>query len=342
MRPMLRPGLAWAWRSADSLQLGVDGPAAVVLSGLPAQCEGLLELLDGTKNTDQVVAHLAETGPTHGIRDLLTRLWEVGALVDGGRWPGGAAISAASRDHLMADLMASAPKDPDHWWRSLARTEVVVIGASRLGAITACALNASGIGRVRVLDSRPVTSGDVALGGFAQSDVGRRRSDLLVDHPEVPTTVSDVKLDRVVYVVTDAVDLDVHARSLAERGATFLVVTCREGAGRVGPFVHPGETACYLCVQLHRRDHDPAWPQIWRQLRHDSTPVVSATMAAITAYLAAAHVLAWCCDDHVPSMRGVVEVDPRQGCSTFHPTPPHPECGCAWGRWARSAELAAS
>jgi hypothetical protein len=336
MRPMLRPGLSWAWRSADSLQFGVDDPHPVIVTGLPPQCSAALELMDGANTSDEILESLAATGPIDGIPDLIERLTAVGALVDGGRWPGGASVAAAARDRLLPDLMARAPDDPDHWWTSLARTHVVVVGASRLGAIIACALSSAGIGRVTIEDVRPVNAADVALGGFSRSDVGRRRSDLLATHDDLQAMESTLEPDRQIFVVTDATDIDGRARSLTAQRLPFLVASCRESVGWVGPLVHVGITACHFCVQLHRRDHDPAWPQVWRQRSWDVTPVALASAAAITAHIAASHVVEWSCGESVPSMRGVVEVNSIYGVAGFHPTPPHPECGCVWTSLAAS------
>ena len=333
---MLRPGLSLAWRSDDALQLGVDDPNPVVLNGLPAQCRAALALMDGTNTSDAILARLSTTGPTDGIGELIDRLMTVGALVDGGRWPGGASVAVAARDQLLPDLMARAPLDPDVWWESLARTHVTVVGASRLGAIIACALSSAGVGRVTVDDSRPVTAADVALGGFQRSDVGQRRSELLTSHADLQTMQSAVQPNRQISVVTDAVDIDANARAFTAQQSPFLIASCRERVGWVGPLVVPGVTACHFCVQLHRRDHDPAWPQVWRQRTWEATPVALASAAAITGHIAAAHVVEWTCGAPVPSMRGVVEVDSEFGMAAFHPTPPHPECGCVWASSAAS------
>ncbi|MFL6070040.1 MAG: TOMM precursor leader peptide-binding protein [Actinomycetes bacterium] len=333
---MLRPGLTLAWRSDDALQLGVDDPNPVVLNGLPAQCRAALALMDGTSTGDAILARLAATGPTDGICELIDRLMAMGALVDGGRWPGGANVAVAARDQLLPDLMARAPRDPDRWWESLARTHVTVVGASRLGAIIACALSSGGVGRVTVDDSRPVTAADVALGGFQRSDVGQRRSELLASRADLQTMKSSAEAKRQIWVITDAVDIDAKARSLTAQHSPFLIASCRERVGWVGPLVVPGVTACHFCVQLHRRDHDPAWPQVWRQRTWDATPVALASAAAVTAHIAASHVVEWTCGAAVPSMRGVVEVDSEFGMAGFHPTPPHPECGCVWASLAAS------
>jgi hypothetical protein len=292
--------------------------------------------MDGTSTLDEILVRLAETGATDGITDLIDRLMAVGALVDGGLWPGGSSVAKAARDQLLPDLMACAPRDPDHWWESLASTHVVVAGASRLGSIVACALSSAGVGRVTVDDPRPVNHADVALGGFHRSDVGRRRSDLLATHDDLQAMDSSVEPHRELVVITDAVDIDARARSLTAQRIPFLVVSCRESVGWVGPLVEAGVTACHFCIQLHRRDHDPGWPQVWRQRRWDATPVALASTAAIAAHIAASHVVQWSSGESVPSMRGVVEVDARYGMAAFHPTPPHPECGCVWTPLAAS------
>src|SRR5262245_57486093 len=120
MRPMLRPGMSWAWRSPTSLQLGVDDPASVVLTGLPPQCAAALALMDGTRTTQAISAAMAPDGEVSDVESLIDRLVAVGAVVDGGRWPGGCEVSSDARARLLPDLMAGAPADPDEWWATLA------------------------------------------------------------------------------------------------------------------------------------------------------------------------------------------------------------------------------
>jgi hypothetical protein len=328
MRPMLRPGLAVAWRSPGSLHLGVGDPDPVVVSGLSTGARSVLALMDGTRTVAQLVAQATGCHPLE-VYELVEHLIAARALIDAGRWPGGMGAPAARRERLLPDLMASAPSDPDRWWDSLSRAHVTVVGASRLGAITARALAESGIGRVSVDDPRTVTLADVALGGFGIDDVGTTRSALLHAHPGPPSPRAKPDAERQLVVLTDAVDVDVRARALTARGAAYLVVSCRERLGWVGPFHEPGRSPCHFCVELHRRDRDPSWPDVWRQRTWDASPVALASVAAITAHAAASHVVAWAVDEAVPSMHGVIEIGGDAGGRTW-PTSPHPECGCTW------------
>ena len=328
MRPMFRPGLSWAWRSDDSIHVGIDGPHPVVISGVPNGTDAAFALMDGTRTLDELLN--AVNGSVPGLPEMIARLTEVGAVIDGGSWPGGRRIAKASRTRLLPDLMAAAPADPDHWWTSLAETHVVVVGASRLGSVIACALASVGFGRVTVDDRRKVAEGDVCNGGFTQAEVGLRRCELLTARDDLEAMESSIRPSRKLYVVTDAVDIDARTRSLTGHGSTHLVVSSRDRMGRVGPFVIPAQTACMFCVHLHHRDHDPAWPQVWRQLSWDATPITHSITVAITANLAVSHVLTWATSGNPPSMRGIIDVDGPHGTSQFRSTPPHPECGCTW------------
>jgi len=227
-------------------------------------------------------------------------------------------------------LMSASPSDPERWWRSLAQTQVSIVGGSRLGATMACALAAAGIGRVLVDDRRPVAMADVSPGGFAPDDVGKPRSTLLALHPEWLAMSSRLPLRREITVITDAVDTDDHAQRLATQGIAHLVVSCRERLGRVGPFVTPGITPCVVCVHLRRRDHDPQWPDVWRQQPSTPSPVAHATAVAMTAQLAAAHVLSWTLGEEPLSTHSIVEIHAPHGTVLTRPSDRHPECGCAW------------
>ena len=124
-----------------------------------------------------------------------------------------------ARDELLPDLMARAPRDPDHWWDSLARTHVTVVGASRLGSILACSLSSAGVGRVTVEDSRPVTlamsHGEAFTGPMSVTDelltCWRTTQSCKRSVPR-PNDCHDF------YVLTDAVDLDARRPSADQPG----------------------------------------------------------------------------------------------------------------------------
>ena len=330
MRPIIRPGLTVAWRTVDTLQLGIDAPQPVVISGVPSSARFVLNLMDGVRTRSELLSAVAPPEDIDQVAALVDHLVELGAVVDAGRWPGGPRISAKSRARLLPELMSASPPEPERWWRSMAQTQVAIIGASRLGASIACALAAAGIGRVLVDDRRPVATADVSPGGFTPDDVGKPRSSLLTLHPEWRAMSSRLPLRREITVITDAVDIDDHAQRLATQGIAHLVVSCRERIGRVGPLVKPGITPCVFCLHLRQRDHDPRWPHVWRQQPSTPSPIAHGTTAAVTAQLAASHVLAWALGDEPPSSHSIIEILAPHGTVTSRPSQRHPECGCGW------------
>src|SRR5919107_3241875 len=84
MRPLLVPGLPRVWRSAHTLQLGLD-PARAVLLDLPDPgAARVLDLLDGCRPERLVLARAAEWGvSTEDVRALLETLHQAGLVVAG-------------------------------------------------------------------------------------------------------------------------------------------------------------------------------------------------------------------------------------------------------------------
>lgn len=339
VRPLLCPGLSCTWRSPDTVQFGIDVPHPIIVSGLPPIGRPLLESLDGVRTEVELIAALIEKQltPPDGAEPaaVLTRLIDLGVIVDGGKWPGTLSTADPDRERLVPDLRAASAlerwrHEPAGQWEARGRAQVTVIGASRLGATLGRALAAAGVGRVEIDDARPVSAADVSLGGFAVSDIGRRRSDALTALRAGVAAPRGVAAGRRLTVVTDAVDTHSRCRSLGASGASHLVVSCRELMGRVGPLVQPGESACQFCLELTRRDIDPGWAHIWRQRRAVATPDADAVLVAITANLAAAHVLDWLTDGQPPSVGGVIDVTAPHGATSLRRIARHPECGCAW------------
>ena len=164
MRPFLRPGLRWAWRSPDTIQFGVDVPQPLVVTGLSSSARDLLPLLDGSRTATSLVAAL--DAPVSVVDIVLERLLHFGVLIDGRRWPGGRGLTPEGLarllpDHRVAGTLPRFRADPASRFDQLARTRVVVEGLSRLGAIVWTSLTAAGVARVDAHDtgaSRPATS----------------------------------------------------------------------------------------------------------------------------------------------------------------------------------------
>jgi hypothetical protein len=84
----------------------------------------------------------------------------------------------------------------------------------------------------------------------------------------------------------------VAVRGLTEAGLPHLVTALGFGQATLGPFVLPGVTACLNCVDLTRREADPAWPLIAFQIAQMTPrddPLLADWLAAGVATQVAAH-----------------------------------------------------
>lgn len=330
---MLVPGLRWAWRAPDTVQFGIEVPRPLVITGLPPLAHDLLPLLDGSRDRDALVPMV--DAPPSMVDVVLERLRHFGVLIDGRRWPGGRGLTPDGLarllpDHRVASTLPRFRADPASRFDQLARTRVVVEGLSRLGAVVWTSLTAAGVARVDAHDTRRVEARDVCVGGFTPTEVGRRRSELpALRQPWVTRGAPRYALQSL-HVLTDAVDVETRSRRLVASGTPHLVVTCQERIGRVGPLVVPGATPCRHCVTLARRDRDPGWAQVWRQLDPRSAPDADSSLVGMTAHLATSHVLEWMTGGEPPTLTGQLELVAPEGSTRLLPVSRHPECGCAW------------
>lgn len=136
-------------------------------------------------------------------------------------------------------------------------------------------------------------------------------------------------------VLTDQLVADPRVlRELHEAKVAHLPVRIRDGVGLVGPMVLPGATACLTCVDLHRSDHDEAWPAVAAQLRDTVGTADRATVLA-TAALALGQI-----EEVIRAIRGqpdrpapatlsaALEFDVVAGSITSRRWPRHPRCRC--------------
>ncbi|HWR86155.1 MAG TPA: hypothetical protein VN200_09195, partial [Rhodoglobus sp.] len=187
----LDPGRPLVWRTPDSVQLGVDPPAAVVERVTPAQERMLAALAVGVSDTG--LAMLARG--TGSERDELLR-----------------AIAPALSS---ADAPAAAPT-------------VAVTGHDELATAIAGMLAGSGVRTTVAADPDSLPDGTPAIAVLA--------AHFVLD----PTT---------------------HGHWL-RRDVPHLPVVLSDTGAHIGPIVEPGSGPCLLCLELHRRDADEAWPAV--------------------------------------------------------------------------------
>lgn len=96
----------------------------------------------------------------------------------------------------------------------------------------------------------------------------------------------------------------------------------------VGPLVEPGRTVCCYCLDLGRRDADPAWPAMATQLLGRDSGSEAGLVPAEVAALAARPVdrLLTAGENALDDHQAVLDV--RTGRVTRRASLPHPRCGC--------------
>ncbi|MGE5290443.1 MAG: ThiF family adenylyltransferase [Micromonosporaceae bacterium] len=340
MRPVLKSGLLQLWRDSETLQIGVHPRRGFALTGLGHAAAAVLSVLDGSRDRAAVLAAAAVHGvPAETADRVLALLAAAGALND--FLPHARRALPEETQTRLAPELATASlthKDGDGGVSVIVRRRlghVRVHGGGRIGASVASLLAASGVGRVTCHDPRAAGPSDAAPAGLAVTDGGspREQGAVRAIHRVAPDTRTDDD-DRSqpdIAVLTEDRDQQL-AENLMAKGIPHLVATAGEAVGVVGPLVIPGRTACLRCLDLTRRDRDPAWPLIVAQLaaRRPLTTACDAVLATAVAAHAAGQVLAFI--DRIgpgPAVtNGTLELvlpDWRWRRRTW---PIHFECGC--------------
>lgn len=110
------------------------------------------------------------------------------------------------------------------------------------------------------------------------------------------------------------------------RDVAHLPVVASDTGITIGPMIEPGSGPCLLCLELHRRDEDPAWPAMATQLLGRRGAVESALVSTEAAATVAR--LVWGRIGHGAGGSESVRIDAASGERTTRRWLPHPECGC--------------
>lgn len=301
------------------MQIGIDSPDAVLLSGVGADLDWVFPMLDGAHSRRLIARTCSAQGSDLLVlSQLLKLLADAGLLLEGGR---------------SGHLVTSGP----------AASRVRLVGAGAMGSSIAALLINSGLDALYVADSDPVDPATYPDAGAASSNGAALAARLtggaddragpwvsLVNHWSKP---DGVRPDLTV-VAAEVWECDrVVAEGLVRADQPHLLVRVRGAGVVVGPLVVPGRTACLRCTDLTRTAADPAWPALLRQLcrlRSRADPAVLAWGAAtavtqVLAYLAAAT---------PETYSATLELDAADYVTRRRVWTAHPACGCGWGMTA--------
>lgn len=346
-RPALVPGLACLTRDDRTLQLGVEPPHALLLQGAGAGHARVLRCLDGSHDRQALQDVAAGSDMTAAqLDDLLELLATHDLLVpaetlshSAGRCPEDRARLAPDRTSL---ALRHAHSSEGGWERArlaLARRRtswVEVYGAGRVGAGVAALVAAAGVGRVSVVDDRRCQNDDVAPLGPPRALVGSTRA---VAASAGPAMFCDVRgapaeparAPDLCVLAPDAGPSAMLAAVWARRSEPHVLAYVRETLGVVGPLVVPGRTTCLRCLDLHRRDRDPAWPRVAAQLADGlAVRACDVGLATMVAAQCALQVTAFFDRDEVSALAATLETRLPGGLTRRRAWPPHPACGCLW------------
>lgn len=331
----LRAGAPVLWREEGVCQVGSAPGRAVVVSGLDRDEQRLLEHLSGSPDPIDLSATALRLGLSRRRAERLAQMLLASGVLAPDQVPCPVGADEVYWDALVDDARARS--------RRLARSVVGVLGAEPVPRQTMAARAGRRHPQVCADHTDPAPAPDplalplachLAVAGVGTvllhgdktgGEVLRSRHPALVQHAPLGT-----RPDLTVTISTGATDL-VQERRLQQEDLSHLLVTVRETGVEVGPLVVPGSTPCGMCVEMWRRDADPAWPALTLQLRAVPRPALESLLAEQCAALAARMVLdALACRGRAwwGTSVELTAVDPLGAERRWEP---HPDCGCGAG-----------
>jgi hypothetical protein len=349
-RLTLLPGLRRLWRDAHNLQLGTDPTRAVVLEFTDPSIARVLDLVDGSRTDRMILRDAGGLGvPEPAAAQLLDLLREAGLAVAAHTLlPAG--LPEPLRRRLGTEVAALAlragrppasfrpPASPAEAVRRRISARVLVSGHGRLVAPIAAALAEAGVGHVDPALTGRVRIDDAVLGGMLPSDANRPRAVAAAEAVVrvAPTTNLRPLRDGSATFVVQAGGYrppELAALAYARQGVAHLTIEVRDGTAVIGPLVPPAGSPCLNCVDLHRRDRDPAWPALVAQLAtggETALPCAVTTALVATGY-AADEVLRFIDGGEPQTIGTTIEIS-GPGQERRRRWPPHPRCSCGLRR----------
>lgn len=120
--------------------------------------------------------------------------------------------------------------------------------------------------------------------------------------------------------------------SLVRGSVPHLLVSGSAACRRIGPFVHPGLTACLRCVDAHEALHDPRRPLLLAQAAAAATerpPPLDPVLDQLVLAWAVRDLARYLEGDEPSTWSATVDVGPL-GAPVRTRWGRHPDCGCAW------------
>ncbi|MEN3305080.1 MAG: hypothetical protein V7603_1282 [Micromonosporaceae bacterium] len=338
------PGLRRLWRDAHSLQLGTDPARAVVLEFADPSTARMLDLLDGSRNARMILRDASRLGVPEPAATLLLDLLRDAGLAVGAHTLMPAGLPEPLRRRLSTEVAAlalrpgAAPASPAETVRRRISARVLVSGHGRLVAPITAALAEAGVGHVDPALTGRVRIDDAVLGGMLPTDTGRPRAVAAAEAVVrvAPSTNLRPLRDGSATFVVQAGGYrppELAALAYARRGVAHLTIELRDGTVVIGPLVPPAGSPCLNCVDLHRRDRDPAWPALVAQLATggDAALPCAVTTALVATGYAADEVLRFV-DGREPQTIGTTIEISGPGRERRRRWSPHPRCGCGQRR----------
>lgn len=311
--PMLRAFTPVLRRGPDELQIGLDQEPSLILVGVNAGMERLLALLDGCHHIREIELTCLGLGVDPSVLEWTLRTLDDAQL-----------LSQGGRQAFRTDAV------------ELIGKRVRLIGAGTLGKAVAELIVGSGISVLNVIDN-DVRDGVLypAAGAVGTQAEGLRSflGESRVCRVSVAnhwTKPEGVRPDLTI-VASDTLECDrVLAEGLLRADQPHLFLRTRAGGVVVGPLVLPGQTACLRCMDLTRRDADPAWPTLLPQLARTRMPTTEA-LSGWAGGVGAAQALGFLKGATPETCGATIEISPADFVTRWRSWSMHPACGCGWG-----------
>lgn len=289
------------WRTTGQTQIGVEPGRSLVLTGLTAAEQQLLDHLPRRMSPDDVYrASRRCRVPLPRAQDLLGRLRAEGVLRGAGSRP-------TTPEEQYWERLVHSPRSRAVRLRA---KRVALFGSGPLAHELAALLAEAGLGAVLPEDE---AVGAQIVARFPGTDTGAPLDTI----PDLTLTLDPHVID------------PVRARALAQAGARHLPVTLREVSVRVGPLFEPDRPVCHDCLDLWEADADACWPAIATQARLLPEPVLERLLLHQCAALAVRAALD-CLGDAPDRWRAVsTELSADEPLGVERRWSPHPRCLCS-------------